>query len=123
MVKFQILISSCIVGTAVITAAFIFTYVMHSDTTPSGRKPSLIHTLPAVMTKAQVASYLQVDQKTIDDIINNDKMKKAEMGDGVYDTYQFFPYIKIGSKERFLKTDVDQWAKYKSEANPKAGGG
>jgi hypothetical protein len=113
------LISALILGLSMVISAFVIRDTIPEPTSNRVNDlsiaPNMNTEFPNLMTKKQLSEYLQVSQQAIDTIIKNENEKKAQMGG--YDTYQFLPYLKIDIQERFLKTEVDKWLKYKSDRN------
>ncbi|MBO9128094.1 helix-turn-helix domain-containing protein [Bacillus sp. 165] len=108
-------ISALIIGISLIITAFIIRDTL-SATKVSGNASTQRQSVsvPSLMTKKQLSDYLQISEQSIEGMIKQDAFKKTGMG-GSYDTYQFLPYLKINNEYRFLKTEVDEWLKYKND--------
>lgn len=117
MKQVTLLISACVLGISIIISSVVISETSTKTTGNKVKDSSSIatNTNSNLMTKKQLSQYLQVSQQEIDTIITKDNSEKAQLGNGVFDTYQFLPYLKIGDQERFLKTEVDKWLKYKSD--------
>ncbi|WP_411347632.1 hypothetical protein [Paenibacillus sp. WLX2291] len=69
-----------------------------------------------VMNEQEVAAYLGIDVTDVEAVLQKDKMTKQQMGGGIYDTYQFLPYMQTASgKKIFYKKHVDGWVDYQSQ--------
>lgn len=66
-----------------------------------------------LMTKTQLAEYLQMSEESIKNIIKEDDLKKDKLNS--YEKYRFIPYLKLDNQERFIKSEIDKWLKYKND--------
>jgi predicted DNA-binding transcriptional regulator AlpA len=111
--------SAFILGVSIVISAFIIKDTFSNKTSSGVSKQTVtLNSIPELMTKKQLSQYLQLSEKSIDSIISSDNFKKKEMetsGVSSYDFYQFLPYLKVGNQERFLKTEIDKWLKYKND--------
>lgn len=111
------LISSIIIGVSLMVSAFILNgYRVGGAEVKAVHKPTEsieVSAVPEIMTKSQLAAYLQIDEVAVDAIISEDKSIKINRNISSYDSYYFLPFIQIGSEPRFLKSEVDKWLEYK----------
>ncbi|WP_218350985.1 helix-turn-helix domain-containing protein [Bacillus sp. sid0103] len=109
-----------IIGISIIIGASILkgTFFTNQNGSPIKNSSTSISTVNStnIMTKEQLAEYLQVNEETIDSIMKEDIKQKVAIGD-FYETYMFLPYIKIGNQERFIKSEIDKWLRYQND-NP-----
>lgn len=109
------LISALILGLSIIISAFIFSNTYSNSASEINNSQTITNSMPNLMTKIQLFNYLQISEQKVENIIRVDGLEKAKLGG--YDTYQFIPYLKIGDQERFIKTEIDKWLKYKNDYN------
>jgi predicted DNA-binding transcriptional regulator AlpA len=113
-------ISALIIGISIIVGASMFKgtfFTNQNDSTVKNSSTSIsTANIPNIMTKKQLAEYLQVNEETIDSIMKEDSKQKIAIGDS-YETYMFLPYLKIGNQVRFLKSEIDKWLNYQQD-NP-----
>jgi predicted DNA-binding transcriptional regulator AlpA len=116
MKHFVFPITALILGVSIIIAAFVQKDTI-SDQQHSGTENFDLRTNanPNLMTKKQLSEYLQISENSVDRIIENDNLKRAQIGEGVNDTYMFLPYLKIDKQERFLKSEINKWLQYKND--------
>ncbi|KAA0542760.1 helix-turn-helix domain-containing protein [Bacillus sp. BGMRC 2118] len=108
------LIGAFILGISIIISSFVLSNNFSNSETVVNT-PESTSLVPDLMTKAQLSTYLQISEQSVENIIKNDDMEKANLSS--YETYQFIPYLKIDNQERFLKEEIDKWLKYKND-NP-----
>ncbi|AZU62392.1 helix-turn-helix domain-containing protein [Neobacillus mesonae] len=106
------LIGSLILSISILISAFMFSNIYSKSANGVNNSQTTTTSIPDLMTKKQLSEYLQISQKSIDNIILSDDSERAKLGS--YDTYQFIPYLKISNQERFLKAEIDKWLQYKT---------
>ncbi len=103
------IIGALILGISIVLAAFI----LSGSFLNSANKDISKQSIPDVMTINQLSEYLQVSEDSIENIIREDDFERAKLSS--YDTYKFIPYLKIDNQERFMKSEIDEWLKYKND--------
>ena len=110
MKQFTNIFVALILGVSIIISSFIIRdSFSHKGSVEIQTQPS------DVLTLAQLSEYLQISEKSIQNIINEDSLTKASMSS--YDTYRFIPYIRLDNQTLFLKAEIDEWLKYQSVKN------
>ncbi|MDR4315480.1 Helix-turn-helix domain [Niallia circulans] len=98
-----------ILGIAIVLAAFILSDNFKNLENKTTNKQAI----PVLMTISQLSEYLQISEEAIEKIIKEDDLERAKLSS--YDTYQFIPYLKIDNQKRFMKSEIDEWLKYKND--------
>jgi predicted DNA-binding transcriptional regulator AlpA len=98
-----------ILGIAIVLAAFILSDNFKNLENKTTNKQAI----PVLMTISQLSEYLQISEEAIGKIIKEDDLERAKLSS--YDTYQFIPYLKIDNQKRFMKSEIDEWLKYKND--------
>ncbi|MFJ7934376.1 Clp protease ClpB [Sporosarcina sp. NPDC096371] len=106
-------ICALILGISIIISSFIVSNTFSNSASEDNNSQPATNSIPELMTKTQLSGYLQVSEQSIENIIKEDDFEKASLGS--YDTYRFIPYLKIEDQERFLKTEINEWLKYKND--------
>ncbi|MFS0661392.1 helix-turn-helix domain-containing protein [Niallia alba] len=96
-------------GISIVLAAFILSDSFLNSANNGINKQSI----PDLMTINQLSEYLQISEDSIENIITEDDFERAKLSS--YDTYKFIPYLKINNKERFIKSEINEWLKYKND--------
>ncbi|RLQ94594.1 helix-turn-helix domain-containing protein [Falsibacillus albus] len=119
MKQLTYIISAFILGLSLVISAFIFrdAFAHSTDSAASDSMTGSSKAAPELMDEKQLSKYLNVSEKTIETIIRVDDINKAAISSqGAYDKYQFIPYLKIDNHVRFLKSEIDKWLQYRSDA-------
>lgn len=83
------------------------------DQTSSVEKPAASPSSGAIMTLNELADYLQVSEETIEGIMEEDLAERAS-GE-VRDIEKHIPFVELKNKRIFVKSEIDEWLKYKSD--------
>lgn len=67
-----------------------------------------------VLTQQELAEYLSISDKELNEIIKEDTLEKSSITNGQWDTYQFIPYINFNDENRFLISEIKKWLEYQS---------
>ena len=110
------LIGFFILGLSIVISAFILSNALSNTAGKDDNNSQIINSTPDLMTITQLSEYLQISEQSIESIIHEDNSLKEEFGD-IYETYRLIPYLKIDNQIRFIKTEIDQWLKYKNDFN------
>ena len=105
--------STYLIGTLIIGISILISSFVIASTSNTENLQSFSSSTPDLMTKKQLSEYLQINEGSVEKIIKQDDFEKTNLG--IYDTYQFIPYLIIDNQERFLKTEIDEWLQYKNE--------
>ncbi len=108
------IIGASILSLSMVISAFIIGFSLNSADESEQQQP-LTYSANDVMTISQLSGYLQISEDSIEKIIREDMSAKANLS--MYDTYQFIPYLKIDEEKRFIRSEIDEWLKYRND-NP-----
>lgn len=100
-------------GLSIVISAFVLSNAL-SNSASKNDNSQIINSTPDLMTITQLSKYLQISEQSIESIIRQDDLLKEEYGD-IYETYRLIPYLEIDNQIRFLKTEIDQWLRYKND--------
>ncbi|MCA1041226.1 Clp protease ClpB [Bacillus infantis] len=107
---------TCIIGVSILSLSIVISAFIIGNSIKSadknGQTQPLTYSANDVMTINQLSGYLQISEDLIEKIIREDMSAKANLS--TYDTYQFIPYLEIDEQKRFIKSEIDEWLKYKN---------
>ncbi|MEW4370738.1 hypothetical protein [Paenibacillus kandeliae] len=109
---------SVIIGLSIVSGFYILSTSANARaTTESDHSEAIPSSVQMdVMNEQEVAAYLGVDVADVEAILQKDKATKQQMGGGIYDLYQFLPYLQTASgKKMFYKKHVDGWVDYQTQ--------
>lgn len=112
------IICSIIIGLSIISGFYILSKSASVGTVSESEQTETTQSnvQKDVMNEQEVAVYLGIDVTDVEAVLQKDKMTKQQMGGGIYDTYQFLPYMQTASgKKIFYKKHVDSWVDYQSQ--------
>ena len=78
----------------------------------SAVKPAIASSNEEVMIMEELADYLSVSEETIEGIMKEDMMERTS-GE-VRDLEKHLPFVQLGDQTIFIKSEIDDWLKYKS---------
>ncbi|MFB7140083.1 Clp protease ClpB [Gottfriedia sp. NPDC056225] len=107
--------TALIIGLSIVSAAILFNHTVTTTVKDITLLQQKVISPNTLMTKKDLSNYLNISVDSIDKIIEEDVISKAKATEsGGYDTYQFIPYLKIDDQERFIKSEIDKWLRYKA---------
>ena len=115
MKQYTNILAALILGISIIVSSFIIRDTFSDKGSGEIHSQPTSHTISDVMTLAQLSEYLQISEKSIQHIINEDSLTKASLSS--YDTYRFIPSFRLDNQTLFLKSEIDEWLKYQSVQN------
>ncbi len=107
-------ISSIVGGILIATGIVVGALLISNSSSIATTGHEEVLTEKSVWTIEDLAEYISVSTKDIEEIIDKEDMEKASIEERNYDTYQYMPYLTISGEIRFLKTEIDNWLEYRS---------
>lgn len=112
------LICSVIIGLSIVSGFYILSTSANAGVITENNHSEVMQSSVQkdVMNEQEVAVYLGVDVADVEAILQKDKVTKQQMGGGIYDLYQFLPYLQTASgKKMFYKKHIDGWVDYQTQ--------
>ena len=103
------IIGGILIAASIVIGAFL---ISNSSSVATTSNEEYVPTLKSVWTIDDLAEYLSVSTKDIEEIMDEDDIEKASFES--YDTYQYIPYLTISGEDRFLKKEIDKWLEYQT---------
>lgn len=66
---------------------------------------------PVLMRDEQAAQYLGISVENFRVMLTKDTVARSSI-QGIYDTYQFIPFMYVDKIKYFSKTELDKWVEY-----------
>ena len=107
-------VGGVLIAVSIVVGAFLISDSSSIATTSNEEE---ISTVKSVFTIDDLAEYLSVSTKDIEEIIEKEDVEKASIEEGSFDTYKYIPYLTISGENRFLKSEIDKWLEYHSVNN------
>ena len=107
-------VGGVLIAVSIVVGAFLISDSSSIATTSNEEE---ISTVKSVFTIDDLAEYLSVSTKDIEEIIEKRDIEKASIEEGNFDTYKYIPYLTISGEVRFLKSEIDKWLEYHSVNN------
>lgn len=110
MGKFYNVISSIIISVSFITGCYLI-----SKNIDPNKSIEKINENKTIFSDSEIAEYLGITAEELNTLIDLDKKKREQFGEGIYDTYTLFPYVELpGGKHLFLISEIENWVRYNS---------
>ncbi|MGM9977219.1 MAG: helix-turn-helix domain-containing protein [Clostridium sp.] len=107
------IVGGIIIAISIIAGALLISNPSSVATT-SNEEDASVSTINRIFTIEDLAEYLSVSVKDIEEIIEKEDLERASIEEGSFDTYKYIPYLTISGQNRFLKSEIDKWLEYKS---------
>ena len=69
-----------------------------------------------LLSEQEAADYVGLSAETFHKTLTS-SIKEQKSQEGIFDTYQYIPYMKIDDDSYFLKSELDKWAEYNIQQN------
>lgn len=108
------IVGGILIAVSIVVGAFLISDSSSIATTGDEKEVSMVK---SVFTIDDLADYLSVEIKDIEEMIDKEDIEKASIEGGSFDTYKYIPYLTISGEVRFLKSEIDKWLEYHSKNN------